>query len=344
MKTGSVFFARAAAVTLLLSGCTPTNRVTIERMAPPEANVSGIRRVAILSFTAPPREKPYAKAARARLNGILESTGRYRVMPPGRVDEALKGRGIRFTYPPAAATVRKIGAALGMDAVICGELENYTYEEENCLVKVREKVWTGDYLRDEQGFPVSDRDENGKDAPRKTYEQRMVEKNCLKRAATLQLHYRMNDASRGNAIWADSETESGSWEGTGAREIARMPGKEVIFDLLLDRATKEFVKRIAPHPIKEERVLERGIFHITNLGVELAKNDLWDEAVEKWLQATKSVPDDAAAYYNLGIAFERHGLFDLSYKAYQNALTRRPKSKRYIEAIAHIQKLMKDLQ
>jgi Flp pilus assembly protein TadD len=78
--------------------------------------------------------------------------------------------------------------------------------------------------------------------------------------------------------------------------------------------------------------------------VELAKNNLWDAAVEKWLQSTKSMPTEPAAYYNLGVAFERRGFFNLAYKAYQNALARRPHSRRYIDAVAKIQKLMDDLE
>ncbi len=118
----------------------------------------------------------------------------------------------------------------------------------------------------------------------------------------------------------------------------------MIFELLLDRAIKGFVRQIAAHPIEEERVLERGTFHSTILGVELAKNDLWDEATEKWLQATKAKPEEAAAYYNLGVAFERRGVLDYASKAYQNALARNPQSQRYIKALAALQKLMKDLE
>jgi tetratricopeptide (TPR) repeat protein len=123
-----------------------------------------------------------------------------------------------------------------------------------------------------------------------------------------------------------------------------MPSQEVIFSLLLDRAAKAFVRQIAAHPVEEEKLLEWGVFHSTRLGVELAKNNLWDEAMEKWMLSIKAKPEDPAAYYDLGIAFERKGLFDLAYKSYQNALARNPQSKRYIKAVANIQKLMKELE
>ena len=329
---------------LFLTGCMPTARVTIERLAPPEYDVRGIRTVAVLPFSAPPGERPYASAARTRLISILNETGRYRVVKARMADAIMRRAGIRHASPPTAETVRKTGDALGVDAVICGKIKEFKFDEENRLVKVRENVWTGDYARDAEGVPLTVRGPGGKPAPKKLYAQRLMERNRLKRIAVLQIHYTMSDTAGGNAICSETVSESGSWEGTGPDEIAGMPGKEMVFDLLLDRATKDFVKKIAPHPIKEERVLETGTFHIINLGVELAKNNLWDEAAEKWLQAAKASPDEPASYYNLGVAFERKGFFDLAYKAYQNALARNPKSRRYIKAIAHIQKLMNELQ
>lgn len=331
-------------ICLWLAGCVPTTRVVIERLAPPEADVSGIREIAVLSFSAADSAPQYARDTESRLVSVLVQTGRYRVLKRTETERILKEAGINFSYPPGASMVRKVGAALGVDAVIYGVVEGYQFDEESRLVKVKEKVWTGDYERDRNGAIVSDIGDDGQAVPRKIYEKRLVEKNRLKRYAGLQIHYRMADSFHGNVICAESESETGSWERTGAAEIAQLPGREAIFDLFLDRATKDFVRNIAPHPIDEEKFLESGVFHSTRLGVELAKNNLWDEAVDKWLQAVKSAPDDPAAYYNLGVAFERKGLFDLANRSYQNALIRRPKSKRYIKAITHIQKLMKELQ
>jgi TolB-like protein len=334
------------AVSLLISlvGCMSTTKVKIERLAPPVADVHGIRELAVLPFADQANGSRRGELVAEHLSAVVANTGRYRVLRRDQMNARLAGAGINFSYPPDAALVRKIGAALGVDAILCGSIEKFQFAETNRLVKVKERVWTGKYARDGHGDIISDVGADGEATPRKRYEKRLVEKNQLTRYAALNIHFRVADAFLGNVICAKSESESGSWEGRGSEEIAQIPSRGVIFNLLLDRAAKDFVRQIAAHPVEEERVLEWGVFYPTRLGVELAKNDLWDEAIEKWMQAIKAKPDDSAAYYNLGVALERKGLFDLAYKSYQNALSRNPQSKRYIKAIANIQKLMKELE
>lgn len=334
----------AAGPVIVLAGCTSTAKVKIERLGPPVADVHGIKELAVLPFADAATGSRRGDLAAERLTAVVASTGRYRVMRRDRMNARLAEAGINFSYPPDAALVRKTGAALGVDAILCGSIEKFQFDETNRLVKVREQVWTGECARDGHGDIVSDVGADGEATPRKRYEKKLVEKNQLARYAVLDVRFRVADAFLGNVICAESESESGSWEGRGAEEIAQMPSREVIFDLLLDRAAKAFVRQIAAHPVEEERVLEWGAFYPTRLGVELAKNDLWDEAMGKWMQAVKAKPDDSAAYYNLGVGFERKGFFDLAYKSYQNALARKPQSKRYIKAIANIQKLMKELE
>jgi hypothetical protein len=336
--------ALIAAACLGLAGCFRTVQVKIERLEPPLADVHGIRELAVLPFADRTTGLGAGGLVAEKLAAVVVSTGRYRVMKIDQVNKRLSDAGVNFTYPPDAAMVRKIGSVLGVDAVLCGELQKFSLDETGRVLKSRERVWTDEYVRDREGGVISDAGPRGESVPRKRMEMRVVEKNALRRSAVLDIEVRMSDGFLGNVICAESESESGSWEGTGAAGIAKLPGREVIFDLLLDRAAKKFVRQIAAHPIEEERVLERGAFHATNLGVELAKNDLWDEATDKWLQATKAKPDEAAAYYNLGIAFERKGIFDFASKAYQNALARNPQSERYIKAVAAIQKLIKDLE
>lgn len=334
----------AACLGVILAGCAPTAKVRIERLGPPAADVHGIREVAVLPFADTATGFRQGDLAAEHLAAVVANTGRYQVVKRDQVNARLAAAGINFSYPPDAALVRKIGAALGVDAILCGSIEKFQFDETSRLVKAKEQVWTGEYARDGHGDVVSDAGADGSAVPRKRYEKKLVEKNQLTRYAVLNVHFRLADAFLGNVICAESESESGSWEGKGTEEIAQMPSRGVIFDLLLDRAAKAFVRQIAAHPVEEERVLEWGVFYPTRLGVELAKNNLWDEAMEKWMQSIKAKPDDSAAYYNLGVGFERKGFFDLAYKSYQNALARNPQSTRYIKAIANIQKLMKELE
>ncbi len=289
--------ALVAAACLGLAGCSQTAQVKIERLRPPLADVRGIRELAVLPFEDRVTGTDVGVLVADRLAGVIVNTGRYRLMRPDQAGKRLAAAGINFTYPPDAAMTRRIGAALGVDAVLCGELQRFSFDEAGRVGKSRERIWT-------DGRP-GELQTGGAASPGARQVERLVEKNALKRSAVLVLDIRLADAFLGNVICAETESESDSWEGTGAAEIAKIPGREVIFELLLDRAIKGSCARCAAHPI-EEGECSSAARYSTILGVELAKNDLWDEATEKWLQATKAKPEEAAAY-TTGVAFEPGG-------------------------------------
>jgi Tfp pilus assembly protein PilF len=61
-------------------------------------------------------------------------------------------------------------------------------------------------------------------------------------------------------------------------------------------------------------------------GITVAQRGLWQEAVFRWERATEIDPSYAAAFNNLGIAFEQLGKFDQAGKAYEKALELEPQN------------------
>lgn len=61
-------------------------------------------------------------------------------------------------------------------------------------------------------------------------------------------------------------------------------------------------------------------------GINVAQNNLWNEALYRWQQAVKIDPSYAAAWNNLAIAYEHEGKFEDAKKAYEQALTLDPKN------------------
>ena len=55
--------------------------------------------------------------------------------------------------------------------------------------------------------------------------------------------------------------------------------------------------------------LDPGGNTLVKRGVALAKDGDWEEAIDIWEQVIRDKPDEAAAYYNLGVA--REGLGDM---------------------------------
>ena len=59
-------------------------------------------------------------------------------------------------------------------------------------------------------------------------------------------------------------------------------------------------------------------------GWDVAMKGLWGEATHRWEKAVEIDPTYAAAWNDLGIAYEQQGKFDLARKAYEKALTLDP--------------------
>jgi Flp pilus assembly protein TadD len=61
-------------------------------------------------------------------------------------------------------------------------------------------------------------------------------------------------------------------------------------------------------------------------GITVAQRGLWQEAVFRWERAVEIDPTYAAAFNNLGIAYEQLGKFDQAGKAYEKALELEPQN------------------
>ena len=59
-------------------------------------------------------------------------------------------------------------------------------------------------------------------------------------------------------------------------------------------------------------------------GIEVVRNGLWKEAIYRWERAVEIDDSYAAAWNNLGIAYEHLGRFDKAREAYERALDLEP--------------------
>ncbi len=75
----------------------------------------------------------------------------------------------------------------------------------------------------------------------------------------------------------------------------------------------------------EDRAREQAKAQV-EFGITVAQKGLWQEAVFRWERATEIDPTYAAAFNNLGIAFEQLGKFDRAGKAYEKALELEPQN------------------
>jgi tetratricopeptide (TPR) repeat protein len=67
-----------------------------------------------------------------------------------------------------------------------------------------------------------------------------------------------------------------------------------------------------------------------NFGVQMARMNLWREAMFRFNRAVQMDPSNAAAHNNLAVAYEANGDFDAALKEYREAL-RLDRSNQYIQ-------------
>jgi len=61
-------------------------------------------------------------------------------------------------------------------------------------------------------------------------------------------------------------------------------------------------------------------------GIDVAQRGLWREAIYRWQRAVEIDPTYAAAFNNLGVAYEHEGEFDKARGAYEKALQIEPEN------------------
>jgi len=63
-----------------------------------------------------------------------------------------------------------------------------------------------------------------------------------------------------------------------------------------------------------------------DFGIAVAQHGLWHEAIYRWERASEINPSYAAAWNNLGIAYEHQGSFAKAREAYEMALDLEPEN------------------
>ncbi|MDO9567626.1 MAG: DUF6340 family protein [Candidatus Desulfaltia sp.] len=136
----------------------------------------------------------------------------------------------------------------------------------------------------------------------------------------------------------------------GGMKLSQLPAPNQTLNDLSANVASQLVAKISPTKITETiefydgGKLGYGGHDMIKRGIEFAKRGLWDEAKEIWQDVIKAEPDNAAAYYNLGLAHESVGdleNFNIASKMYKKAV-KCGDNKLYLDAMARIQVAIKD--
>jgi tetratricopeptide (TPR) repeat protein len=114
---------------------------------------------------------------------------------------------------------------------------------------------------------------------------------------------------------------------------------EDILNGLIGQCVEEFVAKISPHRVSFKDKLEGGKSELTKTGNTLAASGEYKEALENYLQALESRPDDAGTLYDAALMYEALGKLKDAEKFYTRAIHVKAKES-YVKARKRVRQEM----
>jgi tetratricopeptide (TPR) repeat protein len=313
-------------ICLFMASCSKTAWIEITK--PADYNVSDLKRLAVVDFSGPGNS---GGITADKFTSQLWSTNYFSLLERKELQKILEEHALQMSGVVNDSTVVEFGKILGVDGLIVGSVNAYNVEDKRGKEKVKEQVWTGAYEKDKEGNYIYEKTAFGKQK-KKIYKEELVDKEYINREASVGLSFRLVSIQTAEIRASGSQTESFSHKYYPGQD--NIPAREVLLNELTDQVIKKFIPTISPYKIKVSRTFEKGNEEV-NTGIELARNNLWDKAAAIWEKETQRDIGNAAAYYNLGIAYEVSGDLDRAEQAYESALKIKTKDM-YMKALSQI--------
>ncbi|MBI4530474.1 MAG: tetratricopeptide repeat protein [Candidatus Latescibacteria bacterium] len=307
--------------------------MTIGIIMPPEVDMSGYRRVAIANFQG--MDGSGELAAHLLVSRIFESKA-FDIVERQRMESILNEHSLTMSGVIDDSTAKQVGAILGVDALIFGEVTTYEVEDQRGIEKVKEQVWTGEYEKNEKGEYIYEKTLFGKQQKKKVYKEVFVDQPFIVRSGSVSVNFRVVDVLTGRILAVKSNASSYHDQASGTDEIGDLSPKGEILNNLIVKVVEKFVKQIAPYHVRVTREFEKESKR-SERGVRLARLGLWEEAVEIFEKERDIKQSEAYVHYNLGIAYEAMGKLDVAEEAYKQAVALEPKE-RYLKALLEVKK------
>jgi hypothetical protein len=319
-------FSPIAIAALILVTCGPST-VRLKRLERANLQIPPVTRLAVVDFD-DPTHRSLGPAVGNVLVSQLNTQGFYQIMERGKIQSVMKEHAFNMTGAVDPGTIKELGAILGVDAIITGEIISYNVETNRRTEMVERKTGTGRYQEVEKTNPFTKKKYKVKEEIMKTV---LVPEERTSKSGTVSINYRMVDIASGKV--AVSKTQSSSSQRSYKDNI---PGDEQILSGLLNSVTEAFVKDISPHYIVVAKRLLKSKADPNQMGAAYAKQGEWRRAAEIWEKLSAVNQKDPALWHNLGVAYEAMGEVEKAELAYNKAQVIEPGNRLYIEDTAQL--------
>lgn len=321
----------AAVIAFQLTGCgAPVAR--FQTLRPAELDVRGIERVAVADFDGIPQS---GRMVAAKLTEGIVSNGHFQMFEREKLESILTERKFSQSEHVDPATANKLKLA-GVDGLIFGIVDVYSVDDQTGITKVETTVKTGEYET------VVEKDRNGKtrEVQKEIVKKVLVDRGHVIRKGTMGVTFRMANVNTGQIVAVKAETvhfSQQAWDD----ETEKLPAKEMILESLSQQVAHRFLSQIQPQYVVRTAQFEKNEAAETAVAIKYAQAGLWDEAATTFRSVTVAGPAVSSAHYNLGIAYDALGQYDVAAASIQRAIRLEPKDK-YIQVLAQVQRNSRD--
>jgi hypothetical protein len=294
-----------------------------------DLKAKGVQRLAVSDFTGGPEGAGH-KIADLFTAKLVE--GQYfQVAEREKLLALEKEQALGMTGVVDATMAAKAGKLLGVDALVVGTVLAYNVKDEPYIKTVMQTI------------TETDCDKQGKCSHHSR--QVPVEEHHHIRNGVVTVAYRLIRAETGEMLAGRQETATYQYD-TGHPPSAgflkdRIPEleHEAVLTKLAQEVVEKLVADLQPHPVTVEREFETGgwLFADSDIthGIELVKANRVADAAQWWEGVVQRDPQNSAAHYNLGLAYELLGQFEQAEQHFRAAERLRP-DPRYIQAVAQV--------
>jgi len=329
-------------VIILLISCTVPSVINIKVLKPASISMPEIKEVAVVDFRGPDRS---GSQIATLLQSKLIEANHFDIIERDKINRVLDEQNMGMSGVMDEETAVEIGKILGVDGMIFGEVTQYEVPPDKEITqKVKKKKFTGKYRTVEKKNKKTGKTKKVKE---KIYEDVWVDETHYVRQGNVAVNFRVVNVKTGQllAAYSDSKSYNSQDENRGflaaiSNSLDKLKPKSDILRNLSEEVCTNFAHMIAPHYTYEKRYIEPGKGNIA-VGKKFAEQGLWPEAQEAWEEAVQNMPQESAAYYNLGLAHEVQGNLFKAEDLYKQAVDLQQKD-RYMESLARIRKNIKE--
>ena len=325
-------------------GCVQKTRITVIRHAEVSLQGKGIRTLAILKFGGMYEEL----VQKALYNKIIEVQNLNNKLDHIRVINVDQNSFEHFdddiNFSPDFEGVHVDGVISGR---VAATIKDVHYTEK---VKIREG--TGEYQEGKNVF--------GQEAKVEIQRTIVKEVPCVMRQANIIVDFNIVKLKTKQRIFTDKVSEEYKEKFGGENEyrsylgsrISQLPSQNQTLEKLSDKVASRIVAKIFTTVITRVAEFDNGSKYVMGMGgnkkvkegIKCAKNGEWEEAAEIWKDVLNTEPENSAAFYNLGIAYEKIGDLEnlkIAQKMYKKAVKYGDKEI-YLDAMQRIRETIRD--